>query len=584
MPLLLLGCVSGSLAAADAALRLTIPDAQVASARLAAGPFGLAWREPAVAGWYHGLMPAGMADAWSAIPAQTRHLRLELRIGPERGGMPAVFGEAAALAPQLPSPAGPHEAYPHRSEAWLVAGLGPDFADAPASAMPEGMGDADAAMSLHLPSWCHLLPQPLARWSTAVCGKTGLSGLRVVAHIDGQGIRETSTLDGARLPLRPLEPGALAGLPGNPLALVAIGLDGKGVAQLVHDVLVPEQEDRELVETATGQTLEALADSCDGSIAFALVPGPAGPAWILSLPRRPAFDAMVVARVTAQAPDAADAVLTACESQPVVVDWPGLGKPMLRRIPGRWLLGTAADQLAAVGNADQPFALNALCAEAGEHSVALVYADLAACLPILAAQLPQEQQPLAQAIRAAAAHLPPLALAAERGDGGITVAGRNGLGLLVPLSAILPAALPHVAVEQAKAAQAVARQRMAALIARARSFADATSGHWPRDLDDLRAWARELGDDAFAMAGRPDLKQPFCYVAPQVSSPADQPVLVQDPACNHGRGSLVGFVNGEVRFIPGDLHWREAKRLSALPEARAVGIDAAAWATAPKTY
>ncbi len=67
-------------------------------------------------------------------------------------------------------------------------------------------------------------------------------------------------------------------------------------------------------------------------------------------------------------------------------------------------------------------------------------------------------------------------------------------------------------------------------------------------------------------------------------APGYQPVLVQDPACQLARGSLVGLVEGRVEFQAGARYWQEAGRLLALPEARADGVEASQWTNLPKTF
>ena len=134
-----------------------------------------------------------------------------------------------------------------------------------------------------------------------------------------------------------------------------------------------------------------------------------------------------------------------------------------------------------------------------------------------------------------------------------------------------------------QAARAETGQRMTRIAERALAFCKAMNNHWPRDIADLRAWARDLPNEAFISAGHPELVKPFCYVPP-AQSIAEQPVLIQDPAGNDGFGSLVVYANGKLGYVSGTALWLDAQRLVALPKAREAGIDLEDWTALPKTY
>lgn len=572
----------GLAVAAEPALRVTVPDLPGTRARLEQSGYGAAWSDAAVAGWYASLQPTDPAASWGDAVLQAREFRGELSIGPRHGGLPVILADAALLTPSA-APPGPSPFTCQRAEGWLLARLGADTPSKPGPAIPGGQGKADAGLWTDVQAWTTLLPSSAGKAAGGLCERLHVGAVTATCSVGRSGLSDRVSVPEAHLPLRILDQSALVGIPARPIALLVVGLDGGSLASVLQDLLDPATE--AVIEAWSGVKLADLAAACDGTLVASVSRGPRGLEWFLSLPRHPAIDTLVGTRIAEQAPDGAEEILAAIDEQPVLVAWPGLGRWLVRRAATRWYFGTSPVELgAAASGAEAGFALARLCPEAGDATMIAAYADLTAVVPLLASLLPEDRTGLRPALAAAAAHLPPLSLAATQDEAGLTVNGRNSLGLALPILAALPAAGPALAEAYVRSATAEASQRIALLLARSKAFAAATSGHWPRDLTDLRGWARELNDDKFAMAGRPDLKAPFCYVAPHINSPPDQPVIVQDPACNRGSGSLVGFVSGEVRFMPGVLYWREANRLGITSEARSEGVPPEAWATMPKTF
>ncbi len=167
---------------------------------------------------------------------------------------------------------------------------------------------------------------------------------------------------------------------------------------------------------------------------------------------------------------------------------------------------------------------------------------------------------------------------------GLEVSGPVALTAGAALIAALPTLAPSWLADYEAACAARRETAVRQVLARAKLFASSTSGHWPRDIADLRARAADLDAEFFVCAGRPDLVEPFTYVQPMFGAPDEQPVLVQDPAANAGRGSLVGFVDGRVEFRAGLQYWQEARRLVALPAVREQGAAPSEWATMPRLF
>lgn len=109
------------------------------------------------------------------------------------------------------------------------------------------------------------------------------------------------------------------------------------------------------------------------------------------------------------------------------------------------------------------------------------------------------------------------------------------------------------------------------------------AGPFPLDLPSLVAFSDgELVPKVFKDPAHPSIIDPYLYVRPYPNAPSSMPVLVADPACCDGRGSMVAYADGHVDFVEGRALWDEARRLSVLPKATAGGIELADWTTLPR--
>ncbi len=77
---------------------------------------------------------------------------------------------------------------------------------------------------------------------------------------------------------------------------------------------------------------------------------------------------------------------------------------------------------------------------------------------------------------------------------GLRCQGRWALAWLAPLGIAMAVAAPALADERLVACNQIASEHMRVILERAGAFAHAHSGHWPRNIEDLRAWAKDLGD------------------------------------------------------------------------------------------
>ncbi len=162
---------------------------------------------------------------------------------------------------------------------------------------------------------------------------------------------------------------------------------------------------------------------------------------------------------------------------------------------------------------------------------------------------------------------------------GMAIAGivLGSLGILTSC-AILPALLmPAItgAMTEARKVQAGNNMRQIGLAMRA--YMNEHDAGYPKDLEELRSPDYGLSRKVFTSPGHPEITQPFCYVRPIATAGRNQPILVQDPACNRGKGSGVLYADVRFAFVKGTALWTEAQRLSVLPKAQDKGIELADW-------
>ncbi len=571
--MLLVAGLLTALSGVEPIVRISVPDAAQARRTALGSAWGAMWNDPRMLAWRHQGGP--VTAAWEELLGSASQVRCELSVGEPLGGAPLLAFNLAGVSPGGAMPPATMAIAVQRVDAWVVGGSLAVPTDAPIGVEQMG-GPGDpivAGAAINARRLLAFLEGDMGIWSKALAA-CGIERGEVSIRLGATGLSERSSWPGGRLPVRAVDMRVLEGLPEKPLAMLLIGCDAPQAMTLLARVLEEDPAFRQAGQDLFGQDLLELLKACDGTIAWFLLPGPSGPVWVLSLPRQPAFDAVVAACLAAQAPEDAAALQEAIGQQPIAVAVPGLGTPLVQRSASRWILGSGAAQVAALaGEGGAPFPIDALCPDL------LDGAGLAGFLDLGRVALPHFGPPpeLFQALPAVSFSL---AVQADR----VVMEGRNALGLMLPAVALLPRLGPQWADAYRETCNRAAEGTVTQLVLRARAFATATSAHWPRDLGDLLAWAKELTPRGAAQAGRPDLAEPFCYVQPKPNPPADQPVIVQDPAVHRGAGSLVGFAGGEVRFIPGDMYWREARRLSALPATRSEGVEAQAWATMPRTF
>jgi hypothetical protein len=583
--LLVLFSLAGPVAAAEPALRVLVPDAQRFQARLAAGPLGSLVAHPAVAAWFAQHGGPGVPAMRRAL-ASASQIRLQVEQPGRLGGLPSARVVLAAVAAgDAAEPVLLPGLQVQRSGAWHMLGWPVAAAGRPEPLTLSGLlGGEDLLISVNCPAWTALLPAAQAGSAVRLAQVWRLGEARL--HLDLATRRGALLLPGAQLPLRAIDRAALAGMSPDAEVGVAIGLASEGWAAIADDLCWALGVDPAVLTTDArlGAPLADLLTAAGGTL-WATISGPGGDLQ-LSLPAQPVLIEALRHWLAALQPEpgpgadeVVQALLLQAREQPVAL--PFQGRVLFVRLAhGRIWLATAGRLLDAL----QSDELTAPATEgwAEDACVHMQWTSQAAALLASPGGEQTAWRGLLQAV--AAAGLPKGQLELRPAKGGLQVTGEVGLTLGAAVLTALPTLVPDWLAPYAEACAARREVALRLVLERARSFASVTSGHWPRDLADLRARAADLGDEFFGCAGRPDLARPFIYVQPMVGAPEDQPVLVQDPAVNEGRGSLVGFVDGRVEFRAGPLYWSEANRLLALPSTLEQGAAPSDWATMPKVF
>lgn len=426
------------------------------------------------------------------------------------------------------------------------------------------------------------------------------------------GSSESLDMPRFHLPLQPVDAAALSCLPEDAILVAAAGIDGHKLSAMIATCATASptldtgihSADQALGAMAL-PPIAALLGSISGTAYLAITRGSPFPGVTIAVPASAeidrALDGLAGSMSTDQPLDLAAARTTA-----QVIPLPNGAPVMLqiRRTATHWVLSSDAAVMMALEAAPDPAAKSLLdlvakatVLAAGTRPNAVFYEDNRALAELLvntgglamgalgakAKKDPEAKQQLEMlrmvmtALSAAAPKLPNSLMAVlDRADG-THVMMENGA---VPAwaSAIgAGMALPAIAMTRAAARRASSGNNERQIILGALVFANENDGKWPADLAVVRKES-QLPAALFTSPSDPTVADPYCYVRPVPEAEAMQPVLVEDPACNKGKGSMVTFGDGHVEYLKGTLAWAEAKRLAALPKAKADGIEAKDWA------
>ena len=579
-------------------ISITTPDLARSAERLSAGPYGAIWRLPAVQQLRSELGTIPDADPiWIGLIERVQEARAELSLRSyASGGDP--LPRLALRLPAGQDPKIPEGAVAQRTGDWWLLGDKGDVLAVPSST--PGSVTADLRMVINLPAIAGSMPPASTAPYLAALGILGLSRIEADATAVPEGVREQMRLAGAKLPLRAVDPTALAGFPAKPVGIAAIGIDGKALVRMVHAVAVAVGGEADLarsdapMQAQLGMGLDELLESLDGTTVFATTPGSPFPGMTLSLPASEQSDRLVAGLLRLNNQDGAKLVADA-RTQPVAVPLPK-GVPMMlsmRRTATRWILST--DQLLLMDLSQDklaPFPVAETWPKA-VGAVGLAWGDTKAQVQMIAGILPMALMQvreadmrrriglIQQALFAALPHLRPSSMVAVVDAKGLRIDGENGIITdIMPLSIGAGMALPAISMVRESARRANAGNNMRQIALGLIAYSSENDGRFPADLTELQKWSDgELVDKLFQSPGHPEIKTPFLYIRPDPRAKAIQPILVQDPACNRGKGSMVCYADGHVAFVKGLGLWAEAQRLAALPKAavKQQGIETSDW-------
>ncbi|MBA3685954.1 MAG: hypothetical protein H0W72_12045 [Planctomycetes bacterium] len=531
--------------------------------------------------------------------------------------LPTRAADLAALAAQFGTAAGDETVVNiplpqakigriRRADDWVV------YTDAtaedvlPAGPPPTVAADADSA------GFYDLAPLlGLAGPEGEAVGRTlGAGRVLYEQAVTASGSRDSFRLIGLRLPLAPLDPAVLAGLPDRPLALFAVGLDGPATTDLIDELLAALQ----ITPTDLTAELRAAISGSTGTALLAVYPSAPFPTVTAAFPASAALDA-VLASWAEEAE--LDLDLAAAHQEAQMLPLPR-GFPFMvqvRRTVGHWWISTDAARFDGITSGSSGALDAAKLLEGGDGALGVASQDLGGLaqftlgmLPMMQAGLVQIQQAqgrrggvdnsapmkrwFAVGQRALAAAIPMLTKLPCRGllvrqGADLELRGDNAAAVVMLPAVMAGILLPAITLVRENAQRTKSgnnmRQIVTALIA---DMGEREDGGWPADLDGPLE-RMQMPEELLVSPGAKDVPQPhYLYVRPIAETPSSQPVLVENPACRRGRGAMVARVDGSVSYLAGSAAhqvWAEAQRLAALPQAAAAGIAPADWAAVAET-
>jgi len=613
---LLLGGFTQLRAEASVVWTIDAPDLGPVRAHWRQSPFGALAADPALAAL------RDQVGAWLTVQSGVVGLPLA-----------DLAGDAVALRAQvLAEPAAPHCAYriaircPTRAadswhellaergagtqKLWGPLVLGHDGSWLCAArevqpTLPHGVAAAAAPGDLHysvdLSGLCRALN--LTTWER-VLELLDIRGLDGHSTFSSTGSDDAGTVVGLHLPLQPLAPSALAYLPASAVLVAAVGLDGPALAKTWTHLGEQDQDLKTSLDAwndaftnATAGDWPTVLASLQGTLVVAITRGVPFPSVTVVLPASVFVDAALDHFAQSLAKDLAPA-----RTQPLALAVPGY--PVIieaRRFDHEWVLTTDPTVLAPeldpgprlnladairglVGAADRPCALvmqdnRQLQAELGSL-LPMSRPYLVAALGDLPEWLPLDRL-LAfgtACLTTIGPRLPPSTTVLMQDGGGGRFAAVNGIsqGGLLGLTLV---ALSHAIVQmQNDSRMAASADQENLLISRCRDFANEHNGVFPGSLEQV---CGESGAAKATLVRPPDAGpagRAYLYVRPIANSTTpQQPVILEDPSYNDGRGLEVAYADGHIDYQQGTALWLMGLRLSRLPDAPTSGISPALW-------
>ncbi len=598
---------------------LTIPDGSRLVTHWSGGPIGLAWADDGVAPLRSRInreLTSLMGLDPFAVLAETSQLRAVLTAidGTPEDPNPhyhvqAKFAHAAervfAAIAKHGTPvevAGVDEAVVLGEDSqvrlirrgpWLLLGPVADAAPQPMLAA----GEHDVMGTVAGPQFADWL---LAKHPTTSSGQSDplIRSLMpmLVGHLDmtSTGGRSQITIATSAPWLKPIDQAAFKRLPAQLLDVTAIGLDGtalwREVGPWITDLTAAGKPGAEaLANFGLSTTWEQMAVGLSGTWIIAMSPGAPMPGYSLIGPRSPALDEMlaVIARKNESELPAEGTSLTLMprvSPLPLTLTlartkdhWLATSDPLfastwLGTSDGGWL----GSQLGKV--ASTKLERDGCLVMVGDTQVQLrSFAPLLSMglssIPGVTVQPAERQAAMTFLLRLAAQVAPGWSVVHHRGA--TLVATSEGLfstGGAVPVLAIAAGmALPAINLTREGARKANSGNNIRQIVLGCVVWCNDNDQLWPPDIEKMRVdTGGDISEKILRSPGDPTLMNPYLYIRPVANAASIQPAIVEDPACWKGKGSMVGFCDGHVAWIPKERAkrvWAEAQRLAGLPKA-----------------
>ena len=422
-------------------------------------------------------------------------------------------------------------------------------------------------------------------------------------RFDEHGTSEVVRLTDCHPPLMAVDLRELSMLPPDQLMVGACGVDGARLERLLKawsqdfPALAARLSAFDQEADKNGySTWEPLAHGWKGTLWFAISPGAPFPTVTVGFSGSAELDAMMIKLAEAGQVNLADARKEALVL-PTPPKFPFLIQ--VRRTATQWVMSTDQRVMDAIesGTAGGWSIANL---PKGSAPVGLFMQDNKAVVRTMLGYLPMLAPLLAQArgdggdggsltkslisdaakiMTALSVHLPASSGFVEQDANGVTIRGNNVTVAMMPAAVMAGMMLPTIGIVRSMAQRKKSGVNMSQIYGSMIAWST-DEGSWPPPSFEELAKKQSLPKQLFRSPNNPSVVNPYLFVTPIEDPSSQQPVLLEDPACNKGTGINICFGDAHVQWIKAPAAqriWQEALRLAALPKAKNGGIELADW-------
>jgi hypothetical protein len=437
----------------------------------------------------------------------------------------------------------------------------------------------------------------------AVFQRLGLGRATYADRLTATGSDDDGAMPGSRLPLAPLDPAVLARLPPDSILVLGAGIDGPALGAVWKDIAADPHFAKDLAPAnlkpaadALGIAIPDLLAGAGGTYVIAVTPGAPFPCVTVIIPSTPAIDGALghlaaLGQLDLSQAQAAPLALPTPPRMPILVQ--------IQHFDHSWVISsdpTIFDRDPAAADGFSLAHLQEGLLPAGARPVAISWHDARQEAKLIATSMtmataaarqaratPQDNldaQHMAttvQVLNAVAPKLPVSVALAVQDEKGLRVRARNGIVQLSGGGLLAGMMIPAVTMVRESANKTKSGNNERQIVLCALVWANDHDQNWPPSIAQLLKDNEDLPAKVLVSPGAPEIKDPYCYVRPTTTSPANQPVIVEDPRCHAGHGSMVCYADGHVGWVEGTDLYATAQRLAALPAAAKAGIGPADW-------